>query len=387
MPPLDLRTVIILSVFVAFMTGWWMLTNRSLQKGFSGFGYLAAGHFGLGISFLLLALRGILPDFISIVIANTLLVLAIILAFMGIQAFRRVEVKGALLCLLGLLVMIGACFHFTYVHPSLKDRLLFGDFVLILLLSLCVRTLLKDREEFLQLPLFATAAPLLVGIGLSLARIAVILNGQAPASFTQGGFIFSLQFIVADMILVGTALGFTSMANRRLTYRLEKEALTDPLTDTFNRRGIEKIAEKLLDGARRQGEPLSLLLIDLDHFKRVNDSLGHPAGDSVLLQFALLAQKHLRRSDVFGRYGGEEFVAVLPGMETAEAFIAAERLRTAVVKSGFSYRRKPVRLTVSIGIASFPGDGAQWLRLLDRADEFMYQAKQSGRNRVCPVPA
>ncbi|MEJ2700651.1 MAG: hypothetical protein P8Z70_13450, partial [Desulfuromonadales bacterium] len=82
MPPLDLRTVIILSVFVAFMTGWWMLTNRSLQKGFSGFGYLAAGHFGLGISFLLLALRGILPDFISIVIANTLLVLAIILAFM-----------------------------------------------------------------------------------------------------------------------------------------------------------------------------------------------------------------------------------------------------------------------------------------------------------------
>ncbi|MEJ2700474.1 MAG: GGDEF domain-containing protein, partial [Desulfuromonadales bacterium] len=281
----------------------------------------------------------------------------------------------------------GACLHFTYVHPSLKDRLLFGDFVLILLLSLCVRTLLKDREEFLQLPLFATAAPLLVGIGLSLARIAVILNGQAPASFTQGGFIFSLQFIIADMILVSTALGFTSMANRRLTYRLEKEALTDPLTDTFNRRGIEKIAEKLLDGARRQGEPLSLLLIDLDHFKKVNDSLGHPAGDSVLLQFALLAQKHLRRSDVFGRYGGEEFVAVLPGMETAEAFIAAERLRTAVVKSGFSYRRKPVRLTVSIGIASFPGDGAQWLRLLDRADEFMYQAKQSGRNRVCPVPA
>jgi diguanylate cyclase (GGDEF)-like protein len=387
MPSIDLRTIIIISVFIAFMTGGWMLINRKLQQGLSGFGHLAFGHFNLGISFLLLALRGILPDFISIFLGNLLLILAITLAFLGIKVFRKVEVKGEFLCLVGFLVMGGACLQFTYVHPNLKARFLFSDFILLVLLSLCVRAILKDAEEFLKLPLFATAAPFLLGIGASLTRIAGSLSGPTPSTFIKGGFIFSLQFIVADMILVGTALGFTSIANRKLTYRLEREALTDPLTGTFNRRGLEKIAGKLLERARRHRDQVSLLLIDLDHFKKVNDSLGHTAGDAVLLQFAVLVQKHLRNSDIFGRYGGEEFIAVLPGMGKSDAFLAAERLRSAVGKNDFSFRKKPIQLTVSIGIASFPGDGAQWLMLLDKADEFMYQAKQCGRNRVFPAVA
>jgi diguanylate cyclase (GGDEF)-like protein len=331
--------------------------------------------------------REALPDYLSIIVSNLLIVLSITLTFAGIQALRQVQVRGRLLCLVGFAVVARAFFHYTYIQPSLTARLLVIDAVSVVLLLLCVRALLKDAEDFLLLPLLATAFPFLLDVAISLLRFASTLRGLSPGSLFQGGLTFNLQFIAADLILVGTALGFTAIANRKLASHLEREALTDPLTQVFNRRAVESIAGRMLGHASRHGSPVPLLLIDLDNFKRVNDSFGHPAGDLALLQFAGLAKETLRQSDIFARLGGEEFVAVLPDTGRAKAHSTAERLRSAVDKNGFTLGGGPTRLTASIGLVTYPEDGADWSALLAKADAFLYQAKGAGRNSVFPPSA
>ena len=166
--------------------------------------------------------------------------------------------------------------------------------------------------------------------------------------------------------------------------RLREQAIRDPLTGLFNRRYLEETLPRELDRCAREGRPLALALLDLDHFKRVNDQHGHEAGDAVLRRFGEELQKAMRRSDIACRLGGEEFVLVLPGAESEAALRRVEALRARfaeriVVAAG----RYALSVTLSAGLACFPGDGATGEALLRAADEAMYRAKQAGRNRVC----
>jgi diguanylate cyclase (GGDEF)-like protein len=385
-PFIDLRTVIVFSIFTALLTGSWMLINRSLLKGFSGFGLLASAHFSLAVGCLLLALRGAIPYFFSIVVASILLGLTGVLYFFGIQAFRRVRVRGRLLLMLSLVAVAVDFWYFTYVQPSLKERLLFFDVVAILLFVLCARALLKEAEPELRLPLWTIAAPFLVGAGFALMRFAWFWAEPTPSRLLHGGWFFSVRCILADLIFVGTALGFSSVANRKLALELEREALTDSLTRIFNRRAFEDQAQRLLAQARRRDTSASFLLIDLDHFKRVNDGFGHAAGDEILTLFAQRALTMLRDEDILARYGGEEFVVGLPDAGRAEAVQVAERLVAAIGQNPFVFRQQAISLTVSIGVAAFPADGLVWSRLFDQADAALYQAKLSGRNQVVAAP-
>lgn len=166
--------------------------------------------------------------------------------------------------------------------------------------------------------------------------------------------------------------------------RLEELAHTDPLTKTLNRRALSERLGAEMERVRRYSTTMSLLLIDLDHFKQVNDNFGHLAGDEVLIEVSSLLQRVVRAVDIVARYGGEEFIVVLPetGGPGAEAF--AERLRELIEAHAFvASRGKPIRLTTSIGVSSFPGFGVESVEdLLANADQALYRAKSDGRNRV-----
>ena len=166
--------------------------------------------------------------------------------------------------------------------------------------------------------------------------------------------------------------------------RLEELAHTDPLTKTLNRRALSERLAAEMERVRRYSTTLSLLLIDLDHFKQVNDTHGHLAGDDVLIEIAALLHRVVRAVDVVARYGGEEFIIVLPetGAQGAEAF--AERLRELIEAQSFCQSRAtPIRLTTSIGVSAFPGFGVESVEdLLANADQALYRAKSEGRNRV-----
>ena len=171
------------------------------------------------------------------------------------------------------------------------------------------------------------------------------------------------------------------MADNR---RLELLAHTDPLTEVLNRRALSERLTDEMERVRRYESTVSMLLIDLDHFKRINDSHGHLVGDDVLMEVAALLQRAVRAVDVVARYGGEEFVIVLPETSPFGATTFAERIRELIDAHPFTQvRGQPLHLTTSIGVASYPTPGIESLEdLFAAADQALYRAKAEGRNRV-----
>lgn len=165
--------------------------------------------------------------------------------------------------------------------------------------------------------------------------------------------------------------------------QLAKMASTDPLTGLANRREVRARALLELDRVAREGLPLSLLMLDLDHFKSVNDRWGHAAGDAVLRTVASVFRDELRRIDLPGRYGGEEFLVILPNATSDEALVTAERLRVALAKRRTALTDNEISITASIGCATYYGDTVITLdEFLERVDTALYSAKNLGRNRV-----
>ncbi|GAB3184289.1 sensor domain-containing diguanylate cyclase [Hydrogenophaga aquatica] len=171
-------------------------------------------------------------------------------------------------------------------------------------------------------------------------------------------------------------------ANRVLQQQLQEQANRDPLTGLFNRRYLDATMERELARCQRESQPLSLLVMDIDHFKRINDEHGHPAGDEVLRQVAQLLAGRARNSDVVCRYGGEEYLVLLPNMTAHTALVRAEEYRSQLQAMGIPFEDKTLRTTLSIGMASFPKHGRTVHELIRLADAALYQAKQAGRNRV-----
>ena len=176
----------------------------------------------------------------------------------------------------------------------------------------------------------------------------------------------------------------SALAEKTRHDTLAAQALTDALTGLTNRRGLEQQLDQMLAHAERYEEPLSLLMMDADHFKAVNDSYGHETGDQVLVTLARRAQEMVRAQDVIGRFGGEEFLVILPGAGHDAAMTAAERLRLHVIQQPISVAgaADPIAVTVSVGVATLsPGVVVARTALVASADRALYAAKRTGRNR------
>lgn len=169
---------------------------------------------------------------------------------------------------------------------------------------------------------------------------------------------------------------------KKLNETLRETGLRDPLTGLHNRRFLDEMRASLVAGAQRRGTRLGLLMCDLDHFKAVNDTYGHEAGDAVLRDLARVIAGGLRASDSLIRWGGEEFLAVLSDPQPDTSLAVAERVRGAVEAFLFQHQGVTIRKTVSIGLAEFPEDGATLDDVINSADAALYQAKEGGRNRV-----
>lgn len=174
-----------------------------------------------------------------------------------------------------------------------------------------------------------------------------------------------------------------SITNAQLHREVERLAITDGLTDLYNHKHFQERLTKEFQRIERIPHSLSLMIIDIDHFKRINDAYGHPTGDTVLVKLAAILRKILRGIDVLARYGGEEFAAVLINTETSGAKKMAERLRSHVMNNPFYVDEKKLTITLSVGIATYPYDAATKEELISKADQALYYAKKNGRNQVC----
>lgn len=188
----------------------------------------------------------------------------------------------------------------------------------------------------------------------------------------------------------------TQIRRRRYTDHLRDNvqnsiemAITDVLTGLHNRRYLESHLSTLAEQASARGKPLALMILDIDHFKSINDSYGHDAGDDVLREFAVRIRKSIRGIDLAARYGGEEFVIVMPETDLHVAGLVAERLRQSIAGEGFSIEKgaRRIDVTISIGIATLDNKGEPVADVLKRADQALYRAKHDGRNRVVSAAA
>jgi len=189
---------------------------------------------------------------------------------------------------------------------------------------------------------------------------------------------------LADAVAAQLGLG---LANVQLREILRSQSIHDPLTGLFNRRYMEETLEREVHRAKRGHRPMSVLMVDVDGFKQQNDAFGHDAGDAVLRRLAALLQGSLRKEDIACRYGGEEFVLVLPDASLDHAARRAEHLREAVSSMLIVHRERPLGpITISIGVAAFPDHGGDGETLIKAADGALYHAKREGRDRVSVAP-
>jgi diguanylate cyclase (GGDEF)-like protein len=194
-------------------------------------------------------------------------------------------------------------------------------------------------------------------------------------------------FFGAGYVWLSCMLSLQAVKDVRRVVLLEQESITDPLSGLYNRRYLDRRLEEEMERSKRHEVPLSILLIDIDHFKHINDSFGHPAGDRVVSYLGKLTLNGIRSTDIAARYGGDEYLVIAPNTPPAQAGELAERLRQhieshALVMTSGRGNRQEVQVTVCIGVAGCQSQTASMEMFLQAADEALYCAKQAGRNRI-----
>lgn len=282
------------------------------------------------------------------------------------------------------LVVLGlSWFGMANSHSTLRVGLVSGALGLLCLATawdvfVYTRQKLELKWGFwLALPLVLGAAVFLTRSGGALLALHAMGGAMSMAS-TSLNIGSAVAFLVTALVFHLTLVGLVSA---RLVHDLRHLSRHDGLTELLNRRAMDELLQDETRRAIRANRPFSVLMVDADYFKTINDRFGHAAGDEALRHLAQILRSQMRDIDRVGRFGGEEFIALLPGTSANEALHAAERLRDALLRRPWAWQGESLRLTVSTGVAAWRGPHDEIGLLLKRADAALYRAKALGRDR------
>jgi diguanylate cyclase (GGDEF)-like protein len=328
----------------------------------------------------LFGLRGIVGETWSIQGAGAMTMLGYGLVWTGARVFEGRK-PLPLLAIVGAVLWLAACQSDAFMH-SLDVRISLATVIVYIYSFGFIRALWLGRRDGLlsRWPVMA-----LVGLHAAVFPIRAPAIGALPFPLGSASPPADIPaLLIFAPLLYSFALVFLLMAltKERAESNQRHAATIDPLTGIPNRRGFSERAERLLARSRQDQGALTLLLFDLDRFKTVNDRFGHRTGDAVLALFSNSAAQSLRPLDLVGRIGGEEFVALLPGVNTETAIEVAERVRSNFAAAASDVNGQPVGATVSVGTASVTQGGYDFDALYGIADAALYRAKQKGRNRI-----
>jgi diguanylate cyclase (GGDEF)-like protein len=377
---LHVPTILLLTVLVALLTGVLLLFSWTQNRSHRSLAWWGIANLFGGAGAALLAGRGRIPDLLSIDAANTILFIgygAMLCAarqFVGWRTDLRFLFGGALLWLI-------VC-QLPAFHASPAARICFVSVTIAIHSWVVAYILIKGQTERLASRFPAATWACVHGV-LCLIRIPICLLG-APMNEPNliSHPLIGLFAVEAMIQLIAMSFLQIGMEKERAELHQKLAAQTDELTGAANRRSILQGADTLLATCRDRNVRAAVLLLDLDHFKSVNDRFGHAVGDNVLKATARTLSEALRKGDLFGRVGGEEFACCLPNTSAREAFAVAERIRGAISELCLAYSSGAVSVTASIGIASTDRDGYDFPQLMKAADAALYEAKAAGRDRV-----
>ncbi len=319
------------------------------------------------------------PLWLSYGLGNSLLSLA--LAFYTASLFRVRErvVPWRVIFIIPAFMLVGL----MLLLDTLEPRMLLATLVLMLQCALILYWAWRHGERPGKAHLLLEIGALISLVGLGM-RVVAVANGTAvEMRYDTSNLKQSISVAIGTVTVMMYSIGLVLMAKERSESRLQHLALHDVLTGTLNRRAILERFASELDRARGQQASLAVAMIDIDHFKRINDLYGHLAGDEVLCHCVRQLQQRLRQGDSLGRYGGEEFLLLLPATDRAGALTAVQGLREAIARSPARFAGDHIELRFSVGLwCGVPGNKDSTASLLAQADAALYQAKAAGRDTV-----
>ncbi|HWV04703.1 MULTISPECIES: GGDEF domain-containing protein [unclassified Ralstonia] len=363
------------------------LLGSLLRAGKSGIAEWFGANLAVVLALPLILLRGKIPDSLSVVVANVLLALGGAAYYAGCARFLGRRPQWPIL-LAGVTAVGVAVIYWRYAVDSIPMRVfsttLFSAAFCTALTWMLVRHSPAGRPTY---PYRVTAIIAFVFGVCQLVRGFYFLTldaASSPSMFASAGSV--LLLVVAAAIMPILSMSAMLMVHDALLADARDASNRDFLTGALSRQGFEALARRHVGRVQQHARPLALLILDLDHFKRINDSLGHAAGDAVLRAFVQMAQAQLRPTDVLGRIGGEEFALLLPDTDSGNAMHLADRLRKAAAVQVVMAGAQPCRYSISGGVAAWqPAESFD--RLSARADRALYDAKHQGRNRICAADA
>lgn len=378
MPAFDLRTVLLMSAVMPGLMALVMFSlGRSLPRNIRGVGHWAQGALIVSVAVVLLSLRGSIPDWLSVIAGNLCMVGSIGVWLLGSQRFFGRQSSWRLIVLLLIVDAVGLTLM-TWIYPTAEGRSLCTNVILALLYGLQAHVMLRYGRH--------DRSSLFVGMMFLIQTITTILrvatsfgSAMAKGGLYAGDLIQVIYLGCGALMSLTVTVGFMLVAMNRLRVQLERQSHIDPLTGLLNRRAFVQAHADGQQALTRKGGELSLLLIDIDHFKNVNDTYGHSTGDEILVDFSRRAAAMLPPETHLARWGGEEFATLLPGYGQREAMKLADDLRK-LIASGASTSLP--RYTCSIGIACLESREATVEELVRNADEALYRAKRNGRNCI-----
>jgi diguanylate cyclase (GGDEF)-like protein len=389
MMPLDIRAFWLIGALASGTCGLLVLLVRRAYPDHLGnaLALFGAANLCLSLNYLFRFERLWLGDFCFFVLGGTLVVACLSLELAAICLLKRRSVS--LVWLFGPPVLtFGVCFWFTVAHRNASIQNIFCNAVDMILMAMVAAALF--RREGVGPRVFVDS---ITGVGyslLSLSTLFVVVDaidaGTFPVDYNFSGprsIFTNTAALLAQGIIFPL---FLLMVSERLNRRLVEQAMLDPLTGIYNRRAFEEIAFRELSGTARSGESLSLLILDLDHFKEVNDRYGHSAGDALLRAAATTLRLSLRDEDFLCRWGGDEFCALLPRASRSQAEIAARRVLEAFQDFRFEHEGHRIEVSVSIGITSESSGSVTLSQLFLAADNALYLVKSGGRNAFAFAP-
>ncbi len=316
------------------------------------------------------------------------------LQYAGIQAFKGERIDWRIpLLVVGMAAALSI--WFTNIRPDANARAIANSLAFALINLVCARALLIRIEQPLRTAYWFTGASFMALAAGALFRAMILLyapRSDFVATYPLVPFV-PVRFLATSLVLMCVTFGFILMLNYRLILDMQKLALQDALTGALNRRSLEEVAARLAARCDRTGGLLAIMMIDVDHFKSINDRCGHQVGDQVLQRLTALVQASIRRDDCFARYGGEEFCILMSSTTEDEAKMLADRLCQSYAALTMEFGDAVLQSTISIGVADSNQVGLEFSALVSAADQAMYWAKQEGRNRVvtysmmaCSVP-
>lgn len=373
---LSLPTLLLVDLYILALVGVLMFFAWYGGRREPTLGYMAAMLLLGALSTFLIALRSFGLELLAIVAGNMVVALSCALLWTSMRVFagRSPHWPGVAA---GAVIWLLLCLWPAFLQ-SMVLRIQAHSALTVVYCLLAAAELWRSRQR-LEVPLRPTLALLLFHAGFYTLRIFVD-RGEVPV-VPAGTYTTLFTLLVFETMLVAVGLAFTTltMVKDRAELKFRSAALSDPLTGIGNRRAFMDSGERLLRLCAERGEPVALLVCDLDNFKRLNDAYGHPVGDRALQEFSRITASRMRRQDVFGRIGGEEFACLLIGAGTEAACQVAERIRREFAEVPFV---ADGLLSVSIGVATSEEGGYELARLLSLADQALYLAKAKGRNRI-----